>query len=288
MSEAPPREIEAYDAEYNASVPANWWLSDEWRPKKFAYGSGLNGSGDYGVAEGTPLQANNAYCIIRYFKKQGWAFEAICALLGNMQGESQMNPGYWESYGNTSLGFGLVQWTPASGYFSDQMLEFGANDPWAPYYYSGWYECYRIAEEVFNRPRQWVPVYAGAGFNPSRPDRNYTLTFEDFALGIVIPDDVPDTPEGRIDYLTSAFYWCYEQVAIYVDDQTEQQRQTRAKTWFNRFVPIFGNFKGKDALKDPATKPGPYFGLGNLAAAWWYKVLYMASRRNGGLKKYAR
>lgn len=286
------QQIEGYDAAYNASVPANWWESEAWRPTKFCYGSGPHGSGDFGVSPATPCQANNAYLITRYFRSQGWAFEAICAMLGNIQNESQLQPGYWENYGSTNLGFGFVQWTPASRYFSGQETEYGTDDPWAPYYYSGWYECFRVAEEVFGRPRQWVPVRQGEGFNPSRPERDYTLSFEDFAFGLVVPDDVPDTVEGRLDYLTSAFYWCYEQVAVYVDDPSEAQRQTRARTWFNRFEPIFGNFKAAKSLRDPATKPDPYFTLANLPGrplpSWLLKAFYNASHQKGEYSQYAR
>ena len=37
-------------------------------------------------------------------------------MLGNMQRESTINPGLWQNMdeGNTSLGLGLVQWTPAT------------------------------------------------------------------------------------------------------------------------------------------------------------------------------
>lgn len=59
---------------------------------------------------------NNAIYIANWLHKRGWTFEAIAGVLGNMQTESNMNPGIWESLdeGNTTRGFGLVQWTPAT------------------------------------------------------------------------------------------------------------------------------------------------------------------------------
>ncbi|WP_289198102.1 phage tail tip lysozyme [Bacteroides acidifaciens] len=49
---------------------------------------------------------------------RGWSVNAVAAILGNMQVESSINPNVWEGYKvrpeDTSLGFGLVQWTPAN------------------------------------------------------------------------------------------------------------------------------------------------------------------------------
>lgn len=59
---------------------------------------------------------NNARYIWNYLGSQGWSMNAVAGMLGNMQTESTINPGIWESLnsGNTSGGFGLVQWTPAT------------------------------------------------------------------------------------------------------------------------------------------------------------------------------
>ena len=58
----------------------------------------------------------NAQYILDYLSARGWTKNSICGMLGNMQTESTINPGIWESlnYGNTSGGYGLVQWTPAT------------------------------------------------------------------------------------------------------------------------------------------------------------------------------
>lgn len=60
----------------------------------------------------------NAQYIMGYLLTAGWTKEAIAGVLGNMQSESTINPGIWQNLdeGNMSLGFGLVQWTPASKY----------------------------------------------------------------------------------------------------------------------------------------------------------------------------
>ncbi|TCK93200.1 copper amine oxidase-like protein [Natranaerovirga hydrolytica] len=58
-------------------------------------------------------QANATY-IYNYLTGEGWEKEAISALLGNIQQESQMNPGVWQRQDNTRLAYGLVQWEPAT------------------------------------------------------------------------------------------------------------------------------------------------------------------------------
>lgn len=60
----------------------------------------------------------NAHYIFDYFKSKGWTETAICGMLGNMQSESTLNFGIWESLqaNNMQGGYGIVQWTPATKY----------------------------------------------------------------------------------------------------------------------------------------------------------------------------
>lgn len=62
-------------------------------------------------------QEANARYIALYLLKAGWSKQAIAALLGNIQEESQMNPGAWQDK-NNSGGYGLVQWDPASKFLN--------------------------------------------------------------------------------------------------------------------------------------------------------------------------
>jgi len=64
--------------------------------------------------------AVNAQYILNYLRGKGWTKNAICGMLGNMQTESTINPGIWQSLkeNNMSGGFGLVQWTPATNYIN--------------------------------------------------------------------------------------------------------------------------------------------------------------------------
>ena len=58
----------------------------------------------------------NAVEVYDFLVPRGWTLNAIAGMLGNMQTESNINPGIWQNldYGNYSLGFGLAQWTPAT------------------------------------------------------------------------------------------------------------------------------------------------------------------------------
>lgn len=62
----------------------------------------------------------NALYVASEMRKKGWTDNAIAGLLGNMESESNINPGLWQSRdeGNTSGGFGLTQWTPASKFLN--------------------------------------------------------------------------------------------------------------------------------------------------------------------------
>ena len=59
----------------------------------------------------------NAIIVRDILSMFGWSINAICAVLGNMQQESRINPGYWQGYGN-GPGYGLVQWDPSSKFFN--------------------------------------------------------------------------------------------------------------------------------------------------------------------------
>lgn len=87
-------------------------------------------SGKYGkyygsyIDESAPLTAEqmqtNAQYIYSFLSAEGWSLEAISGVLGNMEYESHINPGRWQSdsVNWTSGGYGLVQWTPTTRHIS--------------------------------------------------------------------------------------------------------------------------------------------------------------------------
>lgn len=65
-------------------------------------------------------QKETARQIWDYLRDNGWTPEAVAAALGNMQSKSGIIADRWESGKtiNMAVGYGLVQWTPASKYIN--------------------------------------------------------------------------------------------------------------------------------------------------------------------------
>lgn len=141
-------------------------------------------AGPWHVAGGNPTQAqkDNANALKSFFVDgEGWTLEAFCAMLGNMMGESTINPAmiqstnryrlpnnaenltdvpnevmqnfYKEYYGATKKAFaiGLVQWdgyTESAGVRRQKLVNYAIvnNFNW----YDGWTQCYRIRFEWQN------------------------------------------------------------------------------------------------------------------------------------------
>ena len=90
----------------------------------YRYKGSSSGGGNYSynwiVKESGSLdeeeKQNNAVIIYGKLKDEGWSLNAIAAAIGNWDWESGLNPARWEGdqIGNTSGGYGLAQWTPAT------------------------------------------------------------------------------------------------------------------------------------------------------------------------------
>ena len=72
----------------------------------------------------------SAFYIYSALTDKGWTPEAIAGLLGNIQHESGINPGRWQSdnVGNVSSGYSLTQWTPSTKY-TEWCASEGRSDP---------------------------------------------------------------------------------------------------------------------------------------------------------------
>lgn len=175
-------------------------ISDDERPKKDDDTGGGGETGEW-ISKDGPLtieeMKTNASNIWAFFKPKGWTLNAVSAMLGNMQSESSINPGRWESdnVGNMDNGFGLVQWTPARNYID-----------WAgTNYKEGTRQCERIIYELENGI-QW---YATS---------SYDLTFEEFSKSTLTPR-----------YLAMAFINNYERPL----DTNQPIRGDQAEFWYN-------------------------------------------------------
>lgn len=143
----------------------------------------------------------NAQYILDYLTGQAWTKNAVCGMLGNMQTESTINPGIWQGLnaGNTSGGYGLVQWTPATNlinWCNAQGLDYTQMDS----------QLKRILYEVATPGTQW--------FSTS----SYPMSFQEFTQST-------DTPYN----LGMAFLSNYERPA----DPNQPARGNQATTWYN-------------------------------------------------------
>lgn len=85
-------------------------------------------SGPYGYS--TVEGKENISEMNMFFNKRGYTLEAQAGIFGNVVGESGLNPWRWQSDTvNLSGGYGLFQYTPASGYINgaSQLVHYAPN-----------------------------------------------------------------------------------------------------------------------------------------------------------------
>lgn len=102
---------------------------------------------------------------------------AIAGMLGNMQTESSINPGIWESLEPYAGGYGLVQWTPYTKYSEWAGVGWENN---------GTKETARIKYEIDNNIQWFQNPEAGNIGMSINPD----LTFREYALSNKPPDEL--------------------------------------------------------------------------------------------------
>ena len=148
----------------------------------------------------------NALYIYSYLKHEGWTENAIAALLGNMQAESSINPGRWQSdrVGGdpTAHGYSLVQWTPYTKY-TEWCSSEGFGDPSEMDSALA-----RIMYEVKNNI-QWF----GTG-------RYYGMSFLEFA-----------TSNLTVSELAIGFLLCYER-PLDQSESVQRYRSSLAEAWY--------------------------------------------------------
>lgn len=151
----------------------------------------------FNVGFTTEQQQQNAREIWGYFQGKGWTIEAVSGMLGNMNLESYINPGQWETnypiYGQG--GFGLVQWTPYTNYSTWAGADWENN--WRK-------QLDRIQYELDNG-LQWIPV-AQDGY----------MTFQQFTQSTLPPGDLAMIFERGYERGTPA----------------EEQRRAYANQWY--------------------------------------------------------
>lgn len=202
---------------YRSSWEANWgyqlkgfiYLSNAPVSKAWIYGNRYLD---------TTEMRNNAEIVFDYFYASGYSYNAICAILGNMQRESGVNPGIWENLTvDISRGFGLVQWTPSTKYTD-----------WANA------NGYPIDDGTYQL--QWINTVLDADGHWIQR-QGYNITWEQFKAS-----------NQSVAYLTGAFYWNFENP----NDGSLELRQVYAEEW-NQY---FQNYTPSDPINPPIGQRG--------------------------------
>lgn len=191
----------------------------------------------------------NAAEVNKYFSAKGWSLNAIAGMLGNMERESNINPGLWQSLneGNYSGGYGLVQWTPATNYTNWATKNgYSISDPNGQMYW---------INELSESSGQWIKTSA------------YNLTFNEFKKST-------QTPE----WLASAFLKNFERAGV----EVEAERRAAAKKWydyFNNSEVIENAVKWAEGIAnddshgyDQAHRDGPDYDCSSFLSWAWYKA----------------
>ena len=107
---------------------------------------------------------NNANEFYVYFNSKGFTIESISGMLGNLQQESNINPGMKQT-ASTSSGWGLIQWTPSSN-LTEYATAHGAD--WV----TGEIQKQLMWDEIINGyGGQWIP----------KPALGYSYTGDEFS-----------------------------------------------------------------------------------------------------------
>lgn len=164
----------------------------------------------------------NARYIYNYLAPRGWTLNAIAGMLGNMQTESTLNPAIWQSLneGNTSGGYGLVQWTPASNF-----LEWCSANGYDPEHMDSALK--RIEYELANGLQYY-------------PTDTYPLTFAEFKTSTADPS-----------HLAFTFLNNYERPA----DRDQPARGEQAEYWYNYLRGYTPPDTGGDDIVTPPATP---------------------------------
>ena len=186
--------------------PEIWEWIDGWAAKKFTYECPKNppGKNELHCVDDYILQAQmltNARYVRRKLLEAGWSTNAVYAILGNMETESNINPLFWErtNTGKKGKGFGLVQWTPQSKLTDWTTLEgLNPNDIDV--------QIQRILVEVdLTSDEQWVTGNHNSG-----------MTFKEFTQST-----------ESAEKLAEIFLYCYEQPTV----MPQPARSKQARKW---------------------------------------------------------
>ena len=199
-------------------------------------------------------QEENAVEFYNHFKNS-MTLEAICGILGNIQRESQLNPGQMEGGhgGSLSYGYGLIQWTPGS-----LLTNWASENGYS--WYDGAAQCLYIDEEntYTGSDVVWIPT------------ASYAYSWNEFKR-------ITDVEEAVKAYL-------YERERAGVAALSD--RIQYAYEWYDYLSGIFTPFTPRLSLDYPPPSPW-YTPPGNWYAANGYAPHYGIDYPNGNCTWYA-
>lgn len=180
-----------------------------------------------GYAKESAEAYSNALEIYATLSGLGWSRDAVCAFLGNVDAESEYNPWQWEnddvlsstdrseSYPGMECdygpGYGLVQWTPASGYILSGAQSY---PQYAPY----------LADKTYRNPEDGIAQLLWMHNSHNQqwyPVGNFRLTYDQF-IG---------STTYTVEYLAEAFM--REYLRPYLPTAHLERRQEAARYWYD-------------------------------------------------------
>ena len=207
-------------------------------------------SGGYGISS-TEGSAN-----IRemngYFNSRGYTLEAQAGIMGNVVGESALNPWRWQgdTY-NLGGGYGLFQYTPASGYINGGASAPGYGPNMSPAQITqgarpedGYAQCVVFADDTLQK---WTPYCWRGYWDPSVYSNLYQMRgdiLSTYGNGSTLTQ-AQFAQINRVDYATFAFLACFEGPAV--------------PDYSNRYsnASIIYQMLSGDTPPDPPGPPGP-------------------------------
>lgn len=179
--------------------------TSEERAISCAYMSQLAKTSNRGYASEKDLTSTqmqkNAKIIYSHLKAKGWSKNAICAVLGNAQHESRINPGRHQVGGPA---YGIVQWDPASKYLD-------------------WAEKHGYADDSLTGQVEYL-LYS------MQPGKGEWLSNRSI-VGYYLPYSEFITSNNTVSYLTMVFCYSYERPSVV----SMELRVKYANYWFDYF-----------------------------------------------------
>lgn len=186
----------------------------------------------YGYTKESSEAIDNATEVANQLLGYGWVLEAVCAALGNQEGESNYNPWRWQyeqvlpygdprigeiGGGNTNHAYGLFQQDPAAKYLKRQYAM--GLPTYAPNYADRSGQPHDGNAQV--NYLHWIcSDPSGGEWDSDTSHNSHNMPYADF---------IGNTQNRSVEYLTYTFFWGYER------GTWGNNRVTAANYWYQYF-----------------------------------------------------